>query len=96
MEKIFKPCSSISNTQHVIDLQSWLSDAIVTMAQFNYPYPANVAGPLPANPVISACSLVQRHFEAQEIWDVMTAMQEIANLYFNGTETLTCFDIYGA
>lgn len=58
LNDIFKPCSNITNTTHVKMLEDAIEDAIVALAQYNYPYVTTFFNPTPGEPVKVACEKV--------------------------------------
>mmetsp|Transcript_19999 Transcript_19999/g.20059 ORF Transcript_19999/g.20059 Transcript_19999/m.20059 type:complete len:219 (+) Transcript_19999:788-1444(+) len=62
------------------------------MAISNYPYKSNFYNPLPAYPVTQACNLFN-DVEIDDIWAVLKAVKDAANIYFNYTGQLECNDL---
>mgnify|MGYP000066980333 FL=1 len=93
----FRTCQQITQPVQVRELEDWLTDALMTMAQFDYPYPADVAGSLPANPVNVACSIIAEYGRPPySFQNILEGLYKVANLYYNSTGDVQCFDIYSA
>ncbi len=72
--------------QHLV---LWVSNAFVSLAMCDYPYPTNFLAPLPGYPVRVACTSIL------SAADRLAGLAAAAGLYYNGTNgTLACFDIY--
>ncbi len=55
VSKIFNTCGDITSSKHIKQLQDVLEDGLVTLAQYNYPYPSSYVTPMPGYPVSAAC-----------------------------------------
>lgn len=91
---IFNPCNPIDTQQDVLTLEDWLSDAFKGIAQFNYPYPANVIASLPSFPVNVTCSLISQYMQTENMWQTLQGFAKVADLFYNSTGNLKCFDTY--
>lgn len=60
LNTLFKPCSPIKNISDVTLLESTIEDAIVELAQYNYPYETAFLNPTPAEPVKVACERIEK------------------------------------
>ena len=96
VEGIFKPCQSITSQADIYQLEDWITNAIMTIAQYNYPYKADVYGELPAYPVNFSCSIMAEYIAPpSNVWRKLSGLYQIANVFYNSTGDKTCFDIYG-
>lgn len=98
LDKMFPTCGGIKDSGDVGALQNYISGAIEGIAQFAYPYPADVFGPLPSHPVSTTCSFIARYNDprARSIWSTLRGFSEVLGLYYNGTGNVECFDINAA
>ena len=56
LNEIFKPCTGMKNKDDIAKLESTLTDALIFLAQYNYPYPFETQGiTIPGNPAKVAC-----------------------------------------
>jgi len=63
LNKIFKPCHDIKNAADVKFLENTLENAIIFLAQYNYPYDFDFSGiKIPANPAKVACESMNKTF----------------------------------
>lgn len=85
--KLFGFCSNVS--ADLSSVQGFLSTAWVYMAMTDYPYAANFLQPMPANPVKTACEAMSSFPEGS---DILAKIVAGANVYYNGTGEVPCFD----
>lgn len=88
----------IQNTWQLCDMPTaetvehlilWSVNSLLSLAQYDYPYPTNFEAPLGAYPVTQACSILTSTEEPLEFIRLGAA----AGLFYNGTGgSLTCFD----
>jgi len=94
LDLIFKTCNTINEMSDVIALEDFLTDAFQTMAQFNYPYPYNIVGTLPAFPVNVSCSIMSQHTQTENMWTTLQGLALIADIFYNSTGQVNCLDTY--
>jgi lysosomal Pro-X carboxypeptidase len=58
LNDIFKPCKKIENSYDVKKLEATIEDALITLAQYNYPYETNFIYPTLGDPVKVACEKI--------------------------------------
>lgn len=87
VSKLFGFCSNVS--ADLSSVQGFLYTAWVYMAMTDYPYPANFLEPMPANPVKTACDAMDALPEGS---DILARVVAGANVYYNGTGEVSCFD----
>jgi pimeloyl-ACP methyl ester carboxylesterase len=92
LSAIFQTCSPITEMGQVYDIEDWIANAMETIAQVNYPYPTQVEGYLPANPVNVSCSIVAVfNRPARNMWETVEALANVAFLLYNNSGTESCF-----
>jgi lysosomal Pro-X carboxypeptidase len=78
-----------------LQVENWLSAAFKYIAEYNYPYISNVRGPLPPWPVNVTCGLIMQYNQnPRNMWTSLNGMYQVANMFYNFTGRVTCFDIY--
>lgn len=87
ISNFFKLCTPMDAAQYD-HLIGYISNAWAQMAMCNYPYPTNFLGNLPAWPIKVVCNMAVR------AGSPVGALAYSASLFYNGTGTLSCFDIY--
>lgn len=94
IKKAYQTCDDITKPEEVMYLASLVNDATGNIAMVNYPYPANLLGELPANPVKNICNnfakLTLGKDTDEKIW-AATALG--MNLLFPLDKTKKCLDI---
>jgi len=55
---LFKPCKNLSSSDDIKKLENLLEDAVVEIAQYNYPYEVKFFNAMPANPVNYTCNKI--------------------------------------
>jgi len=65
------------------------------MAMTDYPYSTNFLQPMPANPVNVACSMFNPLDDNATDAQVLVALYNAANVYYNFTGNQTCSDVDG-
>jgi lysosomal Pro-X carboxypeptidase len=58
LNEIFKSCSPITNSTEISMLEDIIEDALVTLAQYNYPYENSLINSVPGEPVKVACNRI--------------------------------------
>ena len=94
-QEIFRTCEVIKSSDDVQNLINYVNGAIVYMAMTDYPYPTNFLNPMPAFPVNVACDMLLLVNDVTDMTQVLTALYEAQNVYYNYTKTLQCNDING-
>lgn len=61
ISSIFNLCSPIENSQQIKMLEEYIEDALVGLAQYNYPYETNFLNPTPGYPVKVACENIAKY-----------------------------------
>uniref|UniRef100_A0A803L310 Lysosomal Pro-X carboxypeptidase n=1 Tax=Chenopodium quinoa TaxID=63459 RepID=A0A803L310_CHEQI len=74
------------------DIESWLSTAYIYTAMTDYPTPSNFLNPLPAFPVKQMCKAIDNPVLGN---DTFAKLYGAANIYYNYSGNLNCFDIAG-
>ncbi|XP_045795896.1 lysosomal Pro-X carboxypeptidase-like [Trifolium pratense] len=88
LHKSFKICKN--NTITADALKGWLQTALMYTAMTDYPTPTNFLTPLPAYPVKKMCEAIDSISTAGN--ESLTKMYAVANIFYNYTGTVTCFD----
>eukprot|EP01084_Bolivina_argentea_P039891 73711_1 len=85
----FKLCNPIKNESDINHLQYWSRTALLTLAQFDYPYATNFVAQLPAYPVNATCNILKEYKN-----NSLLALAKASGLYYNASSnfTLTCFN----
>lgn len=92
LSSIFQTCSPITSSSQVLALEDWISNALETMAQLNYPYPTTLNGYMPAFPVNVSCSIIGVYnAPAKNMWRTLQGLAKVAGLVYNSTGSATCF-----
>ncbi|KGN59164.1 lysosomal Pro-X carboxypeptidase [Cucumis sativus] len=86
LRKSFKFCKEAEAES----IKNWLSTAIIYTAMTDYPTPSNFLNPLPAYPVKQMCKAID---DPRSGNDSFTKLYGAANIYYNFTGTVTCFDL---
>jgi dipeptidyl-peptidase-2 len=77
-------------TEHVL---LWTVNSLLSLAQFDYPYPTNFEAPLPGFPVNTACDIMSNATGVSDPFELVALLGQAAGLFYNGTGGgLTCFD----
>lgn len=74
LNEIFQPCQPIKNATEIKMLEDALEDAIVELAQYNYPYPSHFLNPSPGTPVKVACERIESYKNSTLGDDIFAAM----------------------
>eukprot|EP01062_Namystynia_karyoxenos_P016727 TRINITY_DN16146_c0_g3_i1.p1 TRINITY_DN16146_c0_g3~~TRINITY_DN16146_c0_g3_i1.p1 ORF type:complete len:520 (+),score=133.92 TRINITY_DN16146_c0_g3_i1:70-1560(+) len=69
----------------------YLEGAISSIAMVDYPYPTNFISPLPANPVMRACSMLE-HAGSTDA-GLLSGAADVVGMLVNGTGQQQCWDL---
>lgn len=95
-QQIFKTCQYIKSADDVQNLINYVNGALVYMAMTDYPYPTNFLNPMPAFPVDVGCDMLLLVANPKNITQVLTALYDASNIYYNFSGNLPCNDITGS
>jgi len=84
----FKLCTELGNAG---DLINWATNAFVSLAMIDYPYPSNFLAPVPAWPVKATCTALLLNLAQSK--DVVTAFAAGLGIYYNYTGTQKCYNL---
>ncbi|CAI9097663.1 OLC1v1034132C3 [Oldenlandia corymbosa var. corymbosa] len=87
LSKSFRICE---NSMDVDSLEGWLSEAYIYTAMTDYPTPSNFLQPMPAYPVKQMCKAID---DPKAGNNTFQKLYGAANIYFNYTGNVTCFDL---
>ncbi|MCD7449661.1 hypothetical protein HAX54_001089 [Datura stramonium] len=90
LEKLRKSFRICKNYISQGSLENWLSTAFVYTAMTDYPTPSNFLNPLPAYPVKEMCKAID---DPKTGNDMFEKVYGAANIYYNYTGNVTCFDL---
>lgn len=82
----FHTCKPV-NSSTLDHLYKWVRNAFTTIAMMNYPYPADLLGPMPGHPVDVACSKITK------ATNVVTGLADAAGVFYNAS-AVSCYDIF--
>jgi lysosomal Pro-X carboxypeptidase len=89
----FQTCEDVNTTSTAQYIIEWLYNAYEYMAMTDYPYSTNFLSPMPAWPVEASCSFIAPVNQSNTDWEVLTAMKNSANIYYNYSGGLICNEI---
>lgn len=95
-QSIFKTCQLIKSYNDVQNLINYVNSALVYMAMTDYPYPTNFLNPMPAFPVDVGCDMLMLVSNLNNVTQVLTALYDASNVYYNFSNNLPCNDITGS
>jgi len=89
LSKTFSLCKPLQSAADYYHLLGWIRNSLTYLAMLDYPYPATLFSPLPANPVKVACGYMDNAI------DPVAGLAQAAAIFYNySTSTdLDCFDI---
>ncbi|PQQ20138.1 lysosomal Pro-X carboxypeptidase [Prunus yedoensis var. nudiflora] len=87
LRKSFKICKNYISADY---LEGWLQTAYTYTAMTDYPTPSNFLSPLPAFPVKKMCEAIDDPTTGN---DTFAKLYGAANVYYNYSGTVTCFDL---
>ncbi|CAG9313504.1 unnamed protein product [Blepharisma stoltei] len=93
LQDTFETCNPVAEPEDVGLIVNWLQNSFTDMTLYNYPYPSNTIFPLPANPLTVACSYFNG-VDITNVWEVLTAVRNAANVYYNYTGLNSCSNTY--
>ncbi|KAK4281699.1 hypothetical protein QN277_013160 [Acacia crassicarpa] len=85
--KSFRICKNLSSSDA---LTGWLRGAWIFTAMTDYPTPSNFISPLPAYPVKKMCEAIDNAGSGK---DTFAKLYAAANIFYNYSGTVTCFDL---
>jgi lysosomal Pro-X carboxypeptidase len=83
LNDIFIPCKNIENSSDIKKLESTIEDALITLAQYNYPYETNFINPTPAVPVKVACEKISEIKNKNKFLKLSPLISSSINFGFN-------------
>ena len=88
------PRTPLNTSADIDSLSLYIQTGMEYMAMTNYPYPTNFLEDMPGWPVQEACKKFSNLSSTSLLVDLVTALKDAANVYYNYTGTLetTCFD----
>ena len=94
LQNLFETCEIVSSASVAAYIPEWLYNAFEYMAMTDYPYPTNFLSPMPGWPVKYVCQnyLMQVTTSDPDV-EVLQAMKNAANVYYNYTGGLDCNEI---
>ena len=95
-QSIFKTCQLIKSYNDVQNLINYVNSALVYMAMTDYPYATNFLNPMPAFPVDVGCDMLMLVSNLNNVTQVLTALYDASNVYYNFSNNLPCNDITGS
>lgn len=90
LQNIFNTCTQVLTYQTANNIINWLSNSFTYMAMTNYPYSTNFLEPMPAFPVTVACGMLNGLDDDSTDTDILEAVRDAANVYYNTTGNNTC------
>ncbi|KAL5545780.1 hypothetical protein UlMin_005467, partial [Ulmus minor] len=88
LRRSFKLCKNYEDVAY--SLESWLQTAFIYTAMTDYPTPSNFLNPLPAYPIKQMCKAIDNPTTGN---DTFAKLYGAANVYYNFSGTVKCFDI---
>jgi len=92
LQQTFRTCETVTN-DNVDMIVAWLNNAYTYMAMTDYPYPTNFLQDMPGYPVTVACQSFNNLTNQSSDWDILAAMRDAANVYYNYTGGANCSEI---
>jgi len=83
LNDVFKPCKKIENSSDIKKLEATIEDALITLAQYNYPYETNFINPTPGEPVKVACEKVTEIKNKTQIYKLSPLVSSSISFGFN-------------
>jgi lysosomal Pro-X carboxypeptidase len=93
LELLFNTCEDIITPSDVLSIMDWLYTAFDNMAQSDYPTASTLFNPLPPNPVSVACGLITSNINTTDPVQILQAVINGANVYYNSTGNLVCNEL---
>jgi lysosomal Pro-X carboxypeptidase len=91
LKSIFHLCpnATLNTTASADSLVDWLSSIFQTLAEIDYPYPADFLAPVPAWPVQAACKPLANASLTDT--DLLNAVYQAVSVYLNSTGATQCY-----
>lgn len=71
LNKLFNICVPMKNSTEIQNLEDTIEDALVALAQYNYPYETSFLNPTPGYPVKVACERIKKYKKENTFSDLL-------------------------
>jgi lysosomal Pro-X carboxypeptidase len=78
LNKIFNICTPMKNSTEIQNLEDTIEDALVALAQYNYPYETSFLNPTPGYPVKVACERIKKYKKDNTFSDLLMGYNDNA------------------
>ena len=93
LQEIFNTCGPITEQAQVLAIEDWITNALETYVQYNYPYPAIVQYYLPGWPANVTCSIIAIYNKpVRNMWETVQGLAAAAFLLYNNSGSEPCFN----